>query len=280
MNYIQSSSMVSMMNIPSLNNISKDIINKSDTNSDSSLSIEELGISQDLFSSLDSDGDSLVTSNEIASAIDAQLSQFNGEFPSKEEFASLLSNLGLEMPEPPTVQTNAMASDLMNQYDTDADGLLSSEEVSLLTQDEFNALDANLDGSISTEELSSAIEQVASAKPSGGGGGGGSSSSDEEYDEADTNQDGFVSYEEKMAALGIDIASEETSNQTTSNEDILDTIKTLFDAIKTNSTQKDEDISLGNFKNLMTMVNNQNNSSELNTYVSNLASATSKFNYA
>lgn len=280
MNYIQSSSMVSMMNIPSLNTISKDIVNKSDTNSDSSLSIEELGISQDLFSSLDSDGDSLVTSNEIASAIDAQLSQFNGEFPSKEEFASLLSNLGLEMPEPPTVQTNAMASDLMNQYDTDADGLLSSEEVSLLTQDEFNALDANLDGSISTEELSSAIEQVASAKPSGGGGGGGSSSSDEEYDEADTNQDGFVSYEEKMAALGIDIASEETSNQTTSNEDILDTIKTLFDAIKTNSTQKDEDISLGNFKNLMTMVNNQNNSSELNTYVSSLASATSKFNYA
>jgi len=36
MNYIQSSSMVSMMNIPPLSNISKDIITKSDTNSDSS----------------------------------------------------------------------------------------------------------------------------------------------------------------------------------------------------------------------------------------------------
>ncbi len=37
-----------------VSNISKDIISKSDTNSDSSLSIEELGIDEDQFSALDS----------------------------------------------------------------------------------------------------------------------------------------------------------------------------------------------------------------------------------
>jgi hypothetical protein len=61
---------------------------------------------------------------------------------------------------------------------------------------------------------------------------------------------------------------------------MLETIKMLFETIKTNTTQNDEELDLGNFKNLMTMVNNQSNNSELNAYVSNLASSSSKFNYA
>ena len=289
MNYIQSSSMVSTMSIPPLNNISKDIITKSDTNSDSSLSIDEVGVSQDLFAALDSSGDSLVTSNEIASAIDAKLSQFNGEMPSKEEFQSLLSDLGLEMPEAPQLPTmeESMASDIMAQYDTNADSLLSSEELSLLSDEEFLALDSNSDGAVSSDELSSVIEQVASSKQSAPSGGGGnmSGSSEEEYDEADTNEDGIVSFEEKMAALGVDITFQEesensTNSQTASNEEMLETIKMLFETIKTNTTQNDEKLDLGNFKNLMTMVNNQSNNSELNAYVSNLASSSSKFNYA
>lgn len=292
MNYIQSSSMVSMMSTPPLNNISRDIMSQKDTNSDSSLNIDELGISQDLFSSLDSDGDSLVTSNEIASAIDSQLSQFNGQMPSKDEFSSLLSNLGLEMPQAPEMLSNSnpMVTDIMSQYDTNQDSLLSSDEVSLLSEDEFSALDSNLDGSISTDELNNAFEQVATSQSSGtpppskGGGSTGGTSSDEEYDEADTNEDGIVSFEEKMAALGIDMSAEDTSSssssQTVSNEEMLDTIKMLFETIKTNTAQKDEKLDLSNFKNLMTMVNNQTNSSELNTYVSNLTSSSSRFNYA
>lgn len=286
MNNIQSSSMISMMTMSPVSNISKDIINKSDTNSDSALNIDELGISQDLFASLDSDGDSLVTANEIASAIDSQFSQFNGQMPSKEEFESLLSDLGLEMPEPPqkpSMDFNPMVEDIISSYDSDGDSLLSSDEVSILSESEFNALDANSDGSISVDELNSAFEEVASSKPAGGsqgGGGGGSASSEEEYDDADTNQDGIISFEEKMAAMGIDISSLQTQSQESSQQDMLDTIKTLFNAIKKNSAQNDEDIELSSFKNIMTMVNNQNNNTELNTYLSNLASSSSKFNYA
>lgn len=206
--------------------------------------------------------------------------------PSKEEFASLLSDLGLEMPEPPKLPTmeDTMATDIMTQYDTNSDGLLSNEELSLLSDEEFLALDADSDGSVSSEELSSAIEQVASSKLTAPAGGGNmNTSSEEEYDEADTNQDGIVSFEEKMAALGIDMSSENensTQSQTASNEEMLETIKMLFETIKTNTTRKDENLDLSNFKNLMTMVNNQSNNSELNTYVSNLASFSTKFNYA
>lgn len=78
---ISSYSSIGMMS--PVSNISKDIVTQNDTDSDSSLSIDELGISEEQFSTLDSDGDGLVTQNEIASAIDSKLSSFDGEMPSK-----------------------------------------------------------------------------------------------------------------------------------------------------------------------------------------------------
>lgn len=134
------SSYSSMGMMSPVSNISKDIISKSDTNSDSSLSIEELGIDEDQFSALDSNSDSLVTQDEIASAIDSKLASFDGEMPSKEEFSSLLSDLGLEMPEPPTSKQSSASGDdfsslIMSQYDSDGDSLLSSSEVSVLSDE-------------------------------------------------------------------------------------------------------------------------------------------------
>ena len=283
---ISSYSSIGMMS--PVSNISKDIISKSDTNSDSSLSIEELGIDEDQFSALDSNGDSLVTQDEIASAIDSKLSSFDGEMPSKEEFASLLSDLGLEMPEPPK-QNSASGDDfsslIMSQYDSDGDSLLSSSEVSVLNDEEFSALDTNTDGSLSAEELSSAYEQVASSgttqsAPPSGGGSGAVSSSEEEYDELDTNKDGIVSQEEKNAALGIS-TSETSSTATASNDETKNTLKLLLDTIKLNSQNSSEELNLSSFQNIMKMMNNQSNNNELNTYVSNLSTSTSsKFSYA
>ncbi len=101
---ISSNSFIGMM--PPTSGISKDIVSQKDTNSDSSLSIDELGISENQFSTLDSNGDSLVTQDEIATAIDNKLSSYDGTMPSKDEFASLLSDLGLQMPEPPQKQAS------------------------------------------------------------------------------------------------------------------------------------------------------------------------------
>lgn len=267
-----------------ISNISKDIISQSDTNSDSSLSIDELGVSEEQFSTLDNDGDGLVTQNEIASAIDSKLSSFDGEMPSREEFESLISELGLQMPEPSTTkEANDFSSMIMSSYDSDSDSLLSASEVSILSDEEFSALDTNSDGSISTDELSSAYDQVtntssnssesvASMPPPPSGGGSSSASEEEEYDELDTNKDGVVSQEEKNAALGIETAD---------NSTVKDTIKLLLDTIKTNSSDSSENLDLSNFKNIMKMMNNQTNNSELNSYVKNLSNSNSSiFNYA
>ena len=289
---ISSYSSMSMMS--PVSNISKDIVAQNDKDSDSSLSMDELGLDEEQFSALDSDGDGLVTQDEIASAIDSKLASFDGEMPSKEEFASLLSDLGLEMPEPPAKpnQNSAMSDDfssmIMSQYDSNGDSSLSSDEVSLLSSDEFSALDTNSDGTISTDELSSAFEQVASSgtppppPPSGGGqmASSSSSSSSEEYDELDTNKDGVVSQEEKNAALGIS-SSDTSTTSTTSNQETKDSLKLLLDTIKLNAQNSSDELNLSSFKNIMKMVNNQNNSSDLNTYVSNLSSNnSSKISYA
>ena len=139
---ISSYSSIGMMS--PVSNISKDIVTQNDKNSDSSLSIDELGVSEEQFSSLDQDSDGLVTQNEIASAIDSKLSQFDGQMPSKEEFKSLISELGLQMPEPPTTkEANDFSSMIMSNYDSDGDSLLSASEVSILSDEEFSALDTN-----------------------------------------------------------------------------------------------------------------------------------------
>lgn len=277
---ISSYSSIGMMS--PVSNISKDIVTQNDKNSDSSLSIDELGVSEEQFSSLDQDSDGLVTQNEIASAIDSKLSQFDGQMPSKDEFESLISELGLQMPEPPiSKEANDFSSFVMSNYDSDGDSLLSSSEVSVLSDEEFSALDTNSDGSISKDELASAYEEVSKFSeqvssnpppPAGRAGGSNVSSSEEEYDALDTNKDGIVSEEEKNAALGI---------STNDNTSMKETVKLLLDTIKLNSENSSTNTDLTNFKNIMKMLNNQTNNNELNTYVNNLNSSNSStFNYA
>ncbi len=286
MNTISSSSFIGMM--PPTSGISKDIISQKDTDNDSNLSIDELGVTEKEFSTLDTDSDGLVTQDEIASAIDSKLSSFDGTMPSKDEFASLLSDLGLEMPPPPSDENSAMSDEfssmIMSNYDSNGDSSLSSDEVSLLSDDEFSALDTNSDGTISADELSAAVEQVASnggTPPPPPSGGSGTVSQTKEYDELDTNKDGIVSQEEKNVALGISSTEDTSSSSTASNQDTKDSIKLLLDTIKLNAQNSSDELNLSSFKNIMKMMNNQSNNGDLNTYVSNLSSnSSSKFSYA
>ena len=286
MNTISSSSFIGMM--PQTSGISKDIISQKDTDNDSNLSIDELGVTEKEFSTLDTDSDGLVTQDEIASAIDSKLSSFDGTMPSKDEFTSLLSDLGLEMPPPPSDENSTMSDEfssmIMSNYDSNGDSSLSSDEVSLLSDDEFSALDTNSDGTISADELSAAVEQVASnagTPPPPPSGGSGTVSQTKEYDELDTNKDGIVSQEEKNAALGISSTEDTSSSSTASNQDTKDSIKLLLDTIKLNAQNSSDELNLSSFKNIMKMMNNQSNNGDLNTYVSNLSSnSSSKFSYA
>ncbi len=136
---------------------------------------------------------------------------------------------------------NKMATDLMSKVDENGDGSMSSDELSsALTginafSDEeissaFSDMDADGDGAVSETEMADALaagapppppgpppaEGRAESRSSDGGqtattsqtaaasGSGGASSSDAEHDDLDTNRDGGVSYQERVAGMGID----------------------------------------------------------------------------
>lgn len=135
---------------------------------------------EDMFASLDSDGDGSLTQSEM----DAGFGKKSG--PSQ----SLLSG--------------DMLTQLLSQ--------LSDEE----TQSIFESADADGDGSLNEDEFGAAVKSIVTAAlgeapaggppaggpPPGGGGGGGAeaASPTQVYDALDTNQDGTVSLDELLAA--------------------------------------------------------------------------------
>lgn len=133
---------------------------------------------EDIFASLDSDGDGSLTQSEMDAGFGQKTGQNNQQ--------SLLSS--------------DMMTHLLSQ--------LSDEE----TQSIFSTADQDGDGSLTQEEfdaavetiVTSALEEMPAGGPPPGGAKGGSeeeeTSSSQVYDALDTNQDGTVSLEELLAA--------------------------------------------------------------------------------
>lgn len=205
MNSIEFMSMLNMTNpinnissISPVSSISRDDSDIKDIDSDSSTSIGEWGSDEGIFASLESNSKALETQNEIASAIDTSLSNLNGEMPNKEEFASLLSDLGLDLPssnEEQSYQNTSVSGENSNE-----DTLVGSKEFAL-SNEESEVLDITEDASVSQE-----------------------------------------------------------------NQTAKDNIQMLFDALKMNS-EENETPNADNFKNIISMVNKQNNNSDLNAYL-------------
>ena len=288
---------------PSAGQITSDVFENSDSDGDGLLSTEEIGLSEETFSLMDSDGDGTLSSSELEDGISSKLQSMQSQELTPQEFGSFLSELGLEVPPPPPggmkPDVSAMASDIFASSDGDEDGLLSIEELKI-SEELFASIDSDEDGKVSQEELEQKLDsmfedlrngdmeqsefeetmsalgvETPAAPPSGGGMGGGAAggSSEEEYDEADTNQDGTVSAAEYAAYYG----SEETSSDAMS-EYTMDLVSTLIEALKAEQTEdgNESDIELSQFKQIMSMVNEQTQDPQtkekLDQYLSNLAS--------
>lgn len=193
-----------------------------DSNSDSSLSMDELlsalqstsqgqndknvsSLTEALFSAMDSDEDGAVTASEFSS--------FGAKFSAETAGALLMAQ---QQPPP-----RPNAEDMMAETDADGDGSISKDELAAVLEQKaggrgsvdgpsaeemFDQMDADKDGAVSMDELSAFAEK---APPSRGGGaqasavGTSSTSSSQSYDPLDTNQDGVVSLEERMAGTGL-----------------------------------------------------------------------------
>lgn len=136
-----------------------------------------------------------------------------------------------------------------------------SEDALNLIQDNNSEI-ASSSSSNSSSQSSSGEQTSSDSSNSKEGGGGGSS---QEYESADTNQDGTVSTAEYEAYYG----KSETSNNSEKN-DTLHLVSTLINSIKEDSNK---DINLSDFKEVMKMVNNETQNpktaSLLNEFLSN-----------
>lgn len=277
---------------PSSSTMANHMLSQKDENSDSSLSIDEMGVDSDIFSSFDSDSDGLVSQSELTSAIDSAMSQFNGDMPSKEEFQELLSNFGFEAPSGSSSsnlsssQLNTISSVLENY---DANNLSQSDAAEIVAAFKEAGIEPGKELETAMEEAGfdahevGTLAGVAGQGPSGGGpsgGGGGqggeSSSTEEEYDAMDTNEDGVVSFEEMQDYYGT--SSEDSTKALSSNQqNALDNLQLLMNTLKSNN--ENEELNSHGFDGLLKAINSQNNNSEINTYLQNSITS-SKFGYA
>lgn len=223
------------------------MFSKTDTNSDSSLSKDELlaalqdapqgkdgedasTMVEKMFADMDTDQDGNISQSEYSS--------FQPQFDAST--ASTLLSAQEEPPERPS------AEDMMAETDANGDGVISKDELATVLQkhaqdgqdgpsvdDMFSDMDSDGDGSVSMEELTAFAEKAPSGPPPGGAasvggtqaaGASSSSSEDEEsYDALDTNKDGVVSLSERLAA------SEQ--NSTTTGKLASSTLATLLSSV-------------------------------------------------
>lgn len=264
------------------------MISKKDSDSDSNLSINELGVNSDTFSSYDTDANALLSQSELTTAIDTAMSQFDGEMPSKEEFQAILADFGFE-PGNDSSNSNLSSSQLETISSTlenyDSDNLSKSDAQAIVAAFQEAGINPSSDLETAMEEAGFSAQEVGTlagvgpqgGAPQGGGAGAATSSAEEEtYDAMDTNQDGVVSLDELEEYYGIntDNSSQELS---TSQQNSLDNLQLLMRTLK--SSDETGSISTNSFDGLLKAINNQNNNSEINTYLQN-TNVSSLFNYA
>ncbi|KAB7881972.1 hypothetical protein [Poseidonibacter ostreae] len=265
---------------PTSSSISTQMISKKDSNDDSSLNSEEMGVSNDIFSSYDSDSNGLVSQSELTTAIDSAMSEFSGGMPSKEDFQSMLSSFGFEgVSQSQSVSSSQeeTISSVLAEYD--ADNLSQSDAQAIVAAFQEAGIEPSEELEAAMDEAGFDAQEVGTlanvgqggTPPPGGGGGGGaqtaSSEEEEEYDALDLNEDGVVSFDELQEAFGT--TTEEGTSLTQNQQNALDNLGILMDMLKAGSENEDSAVDSKSFDGLIKAINNQNNNSNINLYLQN-----------
>jgi Ca2+-binding EF-hand superfamily protein len=124
---------------------------------------------------LDADGDGALSSGEVSGL--GRLEEAFGDIDTDGDGLLTQAELEAHAPEgpppmgpPPSMDASQLASSLIDELDTDSDGVLSTEEVSGkgLLEEEFGEIDTDGDGVLSQEELEASAPE--GPPPMGGSG--------------------------------------------------------------------------------------------------------------
>ncbi len=224
---------VSLISAGQMQYARQDMFSRIDTDGNGSVSKEEFvlnrpdGVSEsqasEKFAELDSEGTGSLSAEQMAKGAPPPNGRPAVVGSSVEAIAEDMLASIIEMIEELENSTSTKGSDMFSSADTDGDGYLSEAEFIAarpegVSKEEAAQLFASLDedgtGLVSEEQMAQA-----GPPPGGKGGGvgptgGGGESSSEEYDELDTNEDGVVSYSEKLAGGVIEDESALYANAT------------------------------------------------------------------
>lgn len=199
--------------------MSANMISDYDSDQSGGLSITESTLSDDDFTTLDTDGDGSLTASELKTGLTSNNQSLSALMPPPPSGVGG-GKMGEGMPEE---IASKIADSLVSQYDTDSSGGLSATE-STLSDDEFNGLDTDGDGILSTSELQSGLTSHNEAlgklmpEPPSGGMPPGSESSDSSEDSEDSTTlskyattQGLAAYRSTLTSTLIDSLSDSAS---------------------------------------------------------------------
>ena len=120
-------------NTPNISKIADGIFNSNDTNKNGTLSIQELGVSEDLFKKTDLNNDGVLSQKEVEEGLTTLFQNVQSGEISKEEAGEVLSKLGV--PPPPngdkpqgSGDKSSSSDEEYDEADTNQDGVVSSAE--------------------------------------------------------------------------------------------------------------------------------------------------------
>jgi Ca2+-binding EF-hand superfamily protein len=134
--------------------VAKQTVKSLDRNADSSLTMQESGLSQAAFSAADKDGDGKLSVQELADALATERAKIAVGLADSDDPDGVANSLIKQLDT--MDQMDGVAGKLMTLLDRDGDSGLSLKE-SGLTKEAFAQVDADGDGVISQDELTNAL---------------------------------------------------------------------------------------------------------------------------
>lgn len=144
------------------NALSTEIMKAKDADSSGSLSASELGVSSTQLAEFDTDGDGEVSSAELAAGLKAQRkkmqAQMQTQMQQSGQMGMLQASMGAGQAPPDMEQKDSeMAQGILEEKDTDGDGVLSAEELGVSAEN-LSAVDTDGDGVVSESELTASLK--------------------------------------------------------------------------------------------------------------------------